>query len=215
MNKKRKFNKSCDSYQLCNFIGNGEPCPYLAEGKCKKGHDIQEFLRLRRPDESLEGPCVVFDELGKCPYGLRCFFYRNHTDAEGNQIVRPDARTQRDVQLNVLDREISNALRKKTYDFSEAEKVYAHLQEYLKATAGDPGKSTHGAAMEVVPAAVAPSASVDQGSTAIMEAVTETTVVELESEKKDSPVAVEEPAVGPIIIDTFQERKLKKVGIWD
>lgn len=189
---------------------------------CKHSHDLVAYMkeRLADPLDFSDEPCPVFKQLGQCPFGVRCHFFRAHTDEGGKQIVAEAATLpvqvnvlSRDVLIGMLDRRyiviprrnatsdelsfISSALRKKVHKFPRAEEQYRELQKYLESTA-DAASRGEKSEVAVVDASVEQPASIDVNGA-------------IEESQPVASVEEEQLAVGAVIIDTKSEAKIKKV----
>ncbi|KAJ2156662.1 tRNA-dihydrouridine(47) synthase [NAD(P)(+)]-like protein [Coemansia sp. RSA 552] len=102
--------------KLCMKICTGEECPF--GDKCTFSHDVAAYLASKGPD--LGPQCWVFDQVGRCDFGVRCRFAQAHTQ-DGQQVVDEEKAAEagplKDRMDNGVERGLQIALRKKQYKF--------------------------------------------------------------------------------------------------
>lgn len=127
MNKNRPRAAKLDfSHQLCNSISRGEDCSY--GNKCRYLHDVAEYMTKHKPVDVGE-QCVNFEKFGKCIYGVTCRYGKKHISEDFNNIVNEKLyeETAASRTKNVLSKDLMILLRKKTYEFPNAEAYLNHL----------------------------------------------------------------------------------------
>jgi tRNA-dihydrouridine synthase 3 len=128
MNKKRNFSTLTKSEvrarDLCFYTAQGEECPNVADDKCKKEHDVKEYLQNKEPDlENVK--CPLYSLHGSCRYGLKCRMHRDHcvydlsSLDDGFVILRKDDVEQMKTEFNLISKEVISSLRAKKYAFGK------------------------------------------------------------------------------------------------
>lgn len=123
--KKRTVVKIARSDQLCNYMVDVPPgveLPKCTFNNCRMQHDLVSYLENKPAD--LGDNCFVFSSLGYCPRGLSCRFSSMHIDKEGRNLRREGEKSRQEVErqaVNRLDKGVQNELRKKKYDFKDAD----------------------------------------------------------------------------------------------
>lgn len=112
--------------QLCNSIARGEECAY--GDKCRYLHDVAEYMEKCKASDIGEN-CVNFEKFGYCMYGVTCRYGKKHISMELKNIVNAQL-YEATVSLrtkSVLSKELTNVLRKRKYEFPQAETYLKHL----------------------------------------------------------------------------------------
>lgn len=128
MNKNRPRAAKLDfKQQLCTSIAKGEECCYGDE-KCKYLHDIKKYVENYKPPDIGE-TCVNFEKFGKCIYGLTCRYGKEHISKSFENIVNMELYDESAPlrTKNVLSKELTFSLRKKKYEFPDADTYLKHL----------------------------------------------------------------------------------------
>ena len=127
MNKNRPRAAKLDfNQQLCNSICRGEDCSY--GDKCRYLHDVAEYMAKYKPADIGEW-CVNFDKFGKCIYGVTCRYGKKHISEDFKNIVNEKLYEETAAlrTKNVLSKDLTMLLRKKSYEFPNAEAYLNHL----------------------------------------------------------------------------------------
>ncbi|KAG5676616.1 hypothetical protein PVAND_006436 [Polypedilum vanderplanki] len=128
-NKQRPVFREAFDDKLCRALVNGE------EGKCNREvckflHDIKAYLEKKPKD--LGEKCPIYSTKGFCPYGISCRFGSEHvTDDFKNMNIDK----KQDEEDRSMSYDVQISLRKKTYDFSKADKIIQEtevLKEKMK-----------------------------------------------------------------------------------
>ncbi|XP_056632218.1 tRNA-dihydrouridine(47) synthase [NAD(P)(+)]-like isoform X1 [Diorhabda sublineata] len=125
------------SEELCNTLINvieGEEIPKCERNNCQFLHDISKYLEKKSKD--IGDQCYNHEISGKCSRGLTCRFGNTHINhSEGTNKVDQDKfllyNSNGPYTHNILKHDVQVALRKRTYDFSLAEKCVKYV-DYLK-----------------------------------------------------------------------------------
>lgn len=122
--------------ELCNTLINvseGEEIPKCERNNCQFLHDISKYLETKSKD--IGDQCYNYEISGKCSRGLTCRFGSKHITSEGTNKVDQAKFVLYDSNgpyaQNILQHDVQVALRKRTYDFSLAEKCVKYV-DYLK-----------------------------------------------------------------------------------
>lgn len=129
MNKNRPRPAKIDfKQQLCNSIGRGEECTY--GDKCRYLHDVVEYMTKYKPLDIGES-CVNFEKFGNCIYGVTCRYGKKHISKDFKNIVNVKLYEESAAlrTRNVLSKELTISLRKKKYEFPNAEEYLKHLSK--------------------------------------------------------------------------------------
>lgn len=127
LSKNRPFFKQDIGDRLCRMLINGrgtdEKC---TNERCRKIHDIDEFLKERLDD--IGNTCYIYSTKGYCKFGVTCRFGRCHLDDSMTNIG--DSTIVNDK--NLFSGEVVNKLRKKKYNFTKADAVLKEVQQKMK-----------------------------------------------------------------------------------
>lgn len=105
------------SSKLCFKFLSGDGCPH--GDTCRYGHDIQAFLESKPPD--LGDRCPLMEAYGQCRYGVVCRFAGAHNVQKNGEVaLRQEGQG---AEQNTLSRDLQMELRKRRFDFTNAEKV--------------------------------------------------------------------------------------------
>lgn len=85
--------------------------------------------------------CPIYSTKGFCPYGIACRFGKEHIDADFKNL-NIEQRVDEQTRMN-LSHETQIMLRKKTYDFSESDKILQEVEE-LREKAKSVGSCSEG-----------------------------------------------------------------------
>jgi len=112
------FRNSADKRLCLRYAADGD-CSYGQ--KCIHSHDLEEYLEKHRL-EDISPDCYLFDEFGKCPYGITCRFGSKHLNGSQNIVnsEKYDKFLQQIQAKNTLSKELQLNLRKRKYDFSKS-----------------------------------------------------------------------------------------------
>ena len=122
-NKKRPRDSKLPSdpiSSLCMSMVRTGTCPYT---DCRFSHDVASALKCRPVD--LGDTCVIYEEFGRCPFGLKCRWGGSHIDkGTGANLSDPEKeRTherQSETVLNATETKTMQLLRRNKYPFSTA-----------------------------------------------------------------------------------------------
>lgn len=129
-NKARPAPYKCDfTAQLCHKLVNAcenEPIPECENEKCKALHNVDEYLKIK--PAYIGDVCYNYEIQGICPRGLACRFGKSHISSNGKNIKNVEvAEKYKPETCNILPMDLQWALRKRTYDFTDAENA---VKEY-------------------------------------------------------------------------------------
>lgn len=94
---------------------------------CKFSHDIARYLENK--PEDLGDTCYIYSTKGYCKYGITCRFSKNHLD-ENKKNIKKDPDVSTDSKLH-LSTELQHSLRKKTYNYSQSDKILAEIDKLM------------------------------------------------------------------------------------
>ncbi|KAJ2155540.1 tRNA-dihydrouridine synthase 3 [Coemansia sp. RSA 1807] len=125
--------------RLCRSVAIGEECTIGAA--CKSSHDVAAFMEKKEPDLGLQ--CPIFDEFGKCVFGLRCRYAMAHTTAEFTQVVDNEKlqKTQPNQVLNQMSRDMQIRLRKHQEKFPRTQEFDVQWQASMKDNGAQAGSA--------------------------------------------------------------------------
>lgn len=128
MNKHRPFFKESLDDKLCRALIDGaqNECPKKG-GTCKFSHDLKSYL-LKKPQDIGE-KCPIYSTTGFCTYGVTCRFGKSHLSDENININLNNV--ERTERLH-LPWELQNSLRKKTYDYSKADRILKEVEKEIQ-----------------------------------------------------------------------------------
>lgn len=126
--KRRKDRHTLGKDKLCFAIAEGRTCPH-GDIKCKFSHDVAGFLAAKPAD--IADRCPMFEETGRCKYGLVCRFGSSHIKDNKNVINEELASKPHPESVNFLDKDVQVKLRKRQYDFSRA---VPYLRQWTRET---------------------------------------------------------------------------------
>lgn len=127
MNKNRPRAVQLDfKVQLCNSIARGEECAY--GDKCRYLHDVTEYMEKYKASDIGEN-CVNFEKFGYCIYGVTCRYGKKHISMDLRNVVNAELYEETGSlrTKSVLSKELTNVLRKRKYEFPQAETYLKHL----------------------------------------------------------------------------------------
>lgn len=124
INKRRPVFKQSPDEKLCRSVIDEQVC---AKEKCKWNHDLKEYLDKKSPD--IAKKCPIYSTAGYCHYGITCRFSSEHITEDGKNLNL--LKIERSDRLH-LPWELQNSLRKKTYDFSKADRILKEVEEQIQ-----------------------------------------------------------------------------------
>ena len=124
MNKNRPIFKQSPDEKLCRAVIDEKVC---SKEICKWSHDLQEYLDKRPPD--IAEKCPIYSTAGYCHFGITCRFSSEHLTEDGKN-MNP-LNIERSERLH-LPWELQNSLRKKTYDYSKADRIIKEVEELIQ-----------------------------------------------------------------------------------
>ncbi|KAH0488965.1 MAG: hypothetical protein KVP17_000622 [Porospora cf. gigantea B] len=148
-NRNRQANirhiKEAQASQICSGLARTGEC---SKENCPYSHDLKERRRLlgSAPAEvPFLGPrCPNFVERGVCREGVNCIFGLSHTDEDGFNITQAgrrvtplDLEALRKEQINNIEQEITQRLRKNKYDWSLAKGVVTTVNSFVDSRGSD------------------------------------------------------------------------------
>lgn len=118
------------SEKLCPRIAHGDDCPY--NEKCDYVHDIRAYLAKKQPD--IGDRCYLFDTFGRCPYGASCRFASVHLNEEFKNVENSELSLSSSLTAtrNGLPKDVQAALRKRHYEFKDADRILGSLKEFMR-----------------------------------------------------------------------------------
>ncbi|KAG7665350.1 DUS3 [[Candida] subhashii] len=136
-NKKRDLKQKPETLRLCSTLldpENVRECSFGAD-QCRNTHNVEEYLASK--PEDIDGVCPVFKTIGYCPTGLKCRWLKSHYVKETGFLIRDDERLEQSKQeknyeVNKIDPEAKNQLRKKIYKFEISDPVIKYLDSVVK-----------------------------------------------------------------------------------
>lgn len=124
MNKNRPIFKETFGEKLCRLLVDGDADAKCDRENCKFLHDVSAYMDSKPPD--LGDRCPIYSTKGFCMFGLTCRFANCHLSEDKKNLNSAMRSFERGLNLSV---EVQNQLRKKKYDFSEADSVLKEVQE--------------------------------------------------------------------------------------
>ncbi|KAF2070744.1 hypothetical protein CYY_007943 [Polysphondylium violaceum] len=106
--------------KLCVKIIQSGECD--TQDTCKYSHDIEKYLESKPPNL---GKCILFEQYGKCRFGLACLFGKDHI--EGNKsIVNQELASKFDNMkiINEIPVDIQLQLKKNMYPFTRCDEYF-------------------------------------------------------------------------------------------
>ncbi|KAI9141479.1 hypothetical protein BKA69DRAFT_1028401 [Paraphysoderma sedebokerense] len=138
-NKQRPKGGVSEAVRLCSKIALGEVCNF--GDKCKFSHDIAAFIDSKEGDS--EGKCCpLYENFGKCSFGVRCTFFTHHTDMSDysqleDTVKVNDAEYQKQVTtLNGMPRSLQKSLRTKAIKFERSREYLDKMHQLSRADNG-------------------------------------------------------------------------------
>lgn len=117
MFRERKKNTE-DKLRMCLQYCREGTCVY--GDKCTFSHDLDTFVSKQR-EEDIAERCYNFDTFGKCNYGVLCRFGASHLKDGKFNMIDTQKYDKNNVQaVNLLAKDVQIPLRKKQYDFTNA-----------------------------------------------------------------------------------------------
>lgn len=123
---------------LCHSVlslKEGETAPPCKFPNCAYKHNVQEYLKSKPDDIGPE--CFCYRSLGKCNWGFTCRFGSDHLSEDFKNKVNEDNIPDKVQELNHLVKNIQISLRKKEYDFTEADEKVEKVFVFVKNRDGD------------------------------------------------------------------------------
>lgn len=133
MNKHRPIFKESLDDKLCRSLIDGTQSECQRLDKCKFSHDLPAYLEKKLPD--IGEKCPIYSTSGFCTYGITCRFGKCHIDSDNKNINLN--KVERAERLH-LPWELQNSLRKKSYDYSKAEKVIKEVEKLIQSEKNKP-----------------------------------------------------------------------------
>ncbi|CAD5228781.1 unnamed protein product [Bursaphelenchus xylophilus] len=113
-----------NSVRLCpSLLIPGRECKFGA--KCNALHDLGEYMKQKPAD--IGDTCVIYDQVGRCNFGVSCRFAGAHTDPTSFEQKSKDPDPKFQPNLNSEAVKLQIAMRKHQYDFSLSDNV---VKEY-------------------------------------------------------------------------------------
>uniref|UniRef100_G3SGY4 tRNA-dihydrouridine(47) synthase [NAD(P)(+)] n=1 Tax=Gorilla gorilla gorilla TaxID=9595 RepID=G3SGY4_GORGO len=119
-----------DKNRLCPSLIQESAAKCFFGDRCRFLHDVGRYLATKPAD--LGPRCVLFETLGRCPYGVTCRFAGAHLGPEGQNLVQEElaARgTQPPSIRNGLDKALQQQLRKREVRFERAEQALRRFSQ--------------------------------------------------------------------------------------
>ena len=119
-NKKKRSRdyKPDASDRICHFLLKGMVCTF--GNSCEYNHNTLEYLS-RKPSD-IADECHCYNTFGWCSNGIMCRFGSKHIDkTTGNSLIRSldDGGVINKVMINILDKKLQIALRKRNYNYKQ------------------------------------------------------------------------------------------------
>ncbi|EFB23607.1 hypothetical protein PANDA_017628, partial [Ailuropoda melanoleuca] len=137
-----------DKNRLCPSLVQESAAKCFFGDRCRFLHDVGRYLETKPLD--LGPRCVLFENFGRCPYGVTCRFAGAHLGPEGQNLVQEE-RVQAPPVRNGLDKALQQQLRKRKVRFERAEQALRQLSK-----GHVPGPSPEATVPEVLGAKGAP-----------------------------------------------------------
>lgn len=131
-----KFDKQSKLCPTLNNIKEDETDPPVCKfPNCQFQHDTKAYLESKLPD--IDEKCHVFSTYGYCGSGLSCRFGKMHIKDDKFNVVNHDIfkKSAKDFEINHLDKDLKESLRKKKYDFQTdkiVDRVYRDREQEQK-----------------------------------------------------------------------------------
>lgn len=127
-NKNRPVFRQAFDDRLCRSQVDGIGSTECTRENCKFMHDVKSYMENKPPD--IGEKCPLYSTKGFCIHGITCRFGKEHiTDDLKN--VNVDKRAENEPRLN-LPHELQTGLRKKTYDFSESDRILKEVSDMIE-----------------------------------------------------------------------------------
>ncbi|XP_073714786.1 tRNA-dihydrouridine(47) synthase [NAD(P)(+)]-like isoform X3 [Misgurnus anguillicaudatus] len=114
--------QSYEDKRLCPSIIQERETKCFYGAKCRFIHDVSEYMSTKAED--LGEQCYLYNNFGKCQYGLTCRFAKAHTSPDLKNLVNEDLYKQacdKETVRNNLDKDLQKRLRKKQVPFTGAD----------------------------------------------------------------------------------------------
>ncbi|XP_001658172.2 tRNA-dihydrouridine(47) synthase [NAD(P)(+)]-like [Aedes aegypti] len=124
--------KEQDDARLCKTLLDGklnsEKC---SNPRCRFSHDLERFIQLKPKD--IGDSCYIYSLKGYCNFGVTCRFAGAHLDEESNnKISEGIKREDHNLVSMCLSFDLQNQLRKKSYNYSKANKIISKFERLQK-----------------------------------------------------------------------------------
>ncbi|CAD5229917.1 unnamed protein product [Bursaphelenchus okinawaensis] len=118
-----------NSMRLCpSMLIPGRECRFGA--KCNASHDIKDYVAKK--EEDIRPSCIIYDQLGKCNFGVSCRFAKAHTNPDTFEQLEKQAQEAYQPTLNADGVKLQKLMRKHEYDFKKSDDALVLYRELKK-----------------------------------------------------------------------------------
>ncbi|KAK9501061.1 hypothetical protein O3M35_002175 [Rhynocoris fuscipes] len=126
---------------FCNKLADSTNIQECDDTKCKFQHDRLEYLKNK--PEDLDKTCYVYSVKGHCPRGVTCRFGSSHLSPTGDNIIDEEKKKAWESNplnscMNYLSKDLHVTLRKKKYDFKDAENAVLSAERVMRGCSTEP-----------------------------------------------------------------------------